>query len=177
MYCAARRASLLSGNRPDTLIESSRSLFGARFQLAGLTLSVDLPEAAPVPVVDAGKLKQCLANLLSNALKFTGSGGAVGVTARFDPGGALAIAVSDTGIGIAARDIPKVLSPFGQVESAFHRSHTGTGLGLTISKALIEQHDGTLKIDSKPGTGTTVTLTLPNSRIVGHPVAKPQAAS
>jgi PAS domain S-box-containing protein len=161
----------------DTLIESSRSLFGARFQLANLTLSVDLPEPAPILVVDAGKFKQCLANLLSNALKFTGPGGTVGISARFDPSGALAIAVSDTGIGIAARDIPKVLSPFGQVESAFHRSHTGTGLGLTITKALIEQHGGTLQIDSKPGVGTTVTMTLPSNRIVGHALDVPRAVS
>ncbi len=161
----------------ETLIESSRNLFGARFQLANLAFSVDLPKPPPILLVDAGKLKQCLSNLLSNALKFTGAGGAVGITARFESNGALEIAVSDTGIGIAPPDIPKVLSPFGQVESAFHRSHTGTGLGLTITKALIEQHGGTLKIDSKPGVGTTVTLILPKNRIVDQPIGVPRAAS
>jgi PAS domain S-box-containing protein len=161
----------------DTLIETSRNLFGARFQLANLSFSVDLPTPAPILLVDAGKLKQCLSNLLSNAMKFTDAGGAVGITARYEPNGALAIAVSDTGIGIAACDISKALSPFGQVEPAFQRSHTGTGLGLTITKALIEQHGGSLKIDSKPGAGTTVTLTLPNNRIVSRAIDVPRAVS
>jgi PAS domain S-box-containing protein len=160
----------------DVLIGSSRNLFGARFQLANLSFSVDLPEPAPVLRVDAGKLKQCLSNLLSNTLKFTGAGGAVSVTARFEPNGSLAIAVADTGIGIAARDIPTVLAPFGQVETAFQRSHTGTGLGLTITKALIEQHGGTLDIESTPGAGTTVTLTIPSSRIAGHALDAPTAS-
>jgi len=160
----------------DVLIGSSRNLFGARFQLANLSFSVDLPEPTPILRIDAGKLKQCLSNLLSNALKFTGAGGTVTVTARFEPNGSLAIAVVDTGIGIAAHDIPMIMAPFGQVETAFQRSHTGTGLGLTITKALIEQHGGTLSIESKPGAGTTVTLTIPSSRIAGHALDEPMVA-
>jgi signal transduction histidine kinase len=89
----------------------------------------------------------------------------VTVSARFDDRGDLSIAVSDTGIGIAQSDIPAVMAPFGQVESAFQRVHDGTGLGLPLTKALIELHGGTLRIDSRLGEGTTATLTLPASRV------------
>lgn len=161
----------------DTLIGSSRNLFSTRFQQANLTLTVsDLPEPTPRLLVDASKLKQCLSSLLSNALKFTPAGGTVTIAAQFEANGELAIAIQDTGIGIAARDIPTVLSPFGQVETAFQRTHTGTGLGLPIAKALIEQHGGTLRIESKLGAGTTVMLTLPNSRIIGRPLETPAEA-
>ncbi|HTJ63898.1 MAG TPA: ATP-binding protein [Alphaproteobacteria bacterium] len=153
----------------DILVESARHLFTTQFEKGNLALVVDLPIPAPTLMVDGGKLKQCLANLLSNASKFTPAGGTVTVTARFEASGGLAIAVRDTGIGIAKRDIPTVLSPFGQVESAFHRSHTGTGLGLPITKALIEQHGGTLSIESTLGVGTTVTLTLPHARVASQP--------
>jgi PAS domain S-box-containing protein len=154
----------------DILVESARHLFSTQFEKSNLALVVDLPVPAPALMVDGGKLKQCLTNLLSNASKFTPAGGTVTITARFEASGGLAIAVRDTGIGIAKRDIPTVLSPFGQVESAFHRSHTGTGLGLPITKALIEQHGGTLSIESTPGVGTVVTLTLPRGRVARQPV-------
>jgi PAS domain S-box-containing protein len=153
----------------DILVESAGHLFRTQFDKNNLTLAVDLPAPAPTLMVDGGKIKQCLANLLSNAFKFTPPGGTVTVIAYFDAGGGLAIAVRDTGIGISQRDIPTVLSPFGQVESVFQRSHTGTGLGLPITKALIEQHGGRLSIESTLGVGTTVTLTLPQERVVSQP--------
>ena len=74
--------------------------------------------------------------------------------------------ISDTGIGIAMEDIPKALSRFGQVQSGLDRSHEGTGLGLPLTKALVEKHGGSLDLQSKPGTGTTVTVRLPAERIV-----------
>ena len=100
--------------------------------------------SAPALLVDGGKLKQCLANLLSNASKSSRAGGrdTVTITARFPRPAWRAwrsCGARHPGIGIAKEDIAIVLSPFGQVESAFHRSHTGTGLGLPIAKALIEQ--------------------------------------
>ena len=76
------------------------------------------------------------------------------------------IRVSDTGIGMASEDIPKALSPFGQLESARTRRYPGTGLGLPLSKALIELHGGELRIESEAGKGTTVIVTLPAARVL-----------
>jgi two-component system cell cycle sensor histidine kinase PleC len=109
---------------------------------------------------------QIIANLLTNAVKFTPRGGTVTVSVAPTPLHAgqrayVAITVSDTGIGIAAADIPKVLSSFGQVDNAMSRQHEGTGLGLPIVKALVELHGGRLSIDSALGEGTSVTVTLP----------------
>jgi signal transduction histidine kinase len=74
--------------------------------------------------------------------------------------------VHDTGIGIAPEDIPRILEPFGQVESSLTRGHEGTGLGLTLVKRLTEKHGGTLAIVSAPGQGTTVTVRFPPERTV-----------
>ena len=113
---------------------------------------------------DERRLKQVLINLVGNAVKFTMEGGEVTVTARRVPDG-VAIAVRDTGIGIAEQDIPRVMSQFGQVDSSLARQYQGTGLGLPLAKQLTELHGGTLTIESVLGAGTTVTVTLPASRI------------
>ncbi|HYM02680.1 MAG TPA: ATP-binding protein [Stellaceae bacterium] len=106
---------------------------------------------------------------LSNALKFTPRGGRVTLSATAAIEGGLAIAVRDTGIGIAHEHIPTVLAPFGQIESVASRQHHGTGLGLPLTKSLIELHGGKLAIDSTPGTGTVVTLHLPRERVHWQP--------
>jgi signal transduction histidine kinase len=125
---------------------------------------------APVPGAisvrgDPVRLRQVVLNLLSNAAKFTSEGGRITLSAWRTPDGGVAVAVADTGIGIAPADIPKILEPFGQVATAFHRNHQGVGLGLALCKSIAEQHDGTLAIDSAEGEGTTVTLTLPPARV------------
>ena len=153
----------------NELVSTTRRLFNGRFDQAGLTLRIKLPTPAPTIYADGTRLKQCLASLLSNSLKFTPAGGQIAVMARLDDNGDLALTVSDTGIGIASNDIPTVISPFGQVEAAFQRAHTGTGLGLPLTRALIELHGGTFRIDSALGKGTAVTLTLPGRRIICQP--------
>jgi signal transduction histidine kinase len=99
-------------------------------------------------------------NLLSNAIKFTPSGGKVTIAANARED-AVMISVADTGIGMAEQDIPRALEPFGQISNALTRTHEGTGLGLPLSKSLIELHGGHLEISSAPNAGTTVTVTLP----------------
>jgi two-component system cell cycle sensor histidine kinase PleC len=109
---------------------------------------------------DRRALKQIFLNLLSNAVKFTRDGGSVEVhLARAR--GAVKIAIKDTGIGIPEADIAKLGRPFEQVENQFSKSHQGSGLGLAISRALVELHGGSLRIASREGQGTTVTLMLP----------------
>jgi len=167
----AGREALDEGAIPlEELISSTRRLFNGRFEEGELTLEVDLPSPSPTLLCDTTKLKQCLSNLLSNSIKFTPAGGQISISARVTDNGGMAITVKDTGVGIASTDIPTVMAPFGQVETAFQRAHPGTGLGLPLTRALIELHDGTLTIDSALGKGTTVTLTLPHNRIALPPV-------
>jgi signal transduction histidine kinase len=119
----------------------------------------------PLITADARRVRQVLLNLLSNAVKFTPSGGDVVVHASADDSG-LAIAVADTGIGMAPEDIPKALERFGQIDTRLARKYEGTGLGLPLSLRLMELHGGTLAIDSALGVGTTVTVTFPATRVV-----------
>jgi signal transduction histidine kinase len=88
------------------------------------------------------------------------------LSAAIEASGDLAIAVSDTGIGIAPQNVAKALETFGQVESAISRKHRGTGLGLPLAKGLIELHGGWLAIDSKVDEGTTVTVHIPAYRLL-----------
>jgi signal transduction histidine kinase len=98
-------------------------------------------------------------------VKFTPRGGEIRVTI-YQRGGALAIAIADTGIGIAPEDIPRALERFGQVDSSFSRKYEGTGLGLPLSKRLMELHGGRLDLESAVGIGTTVTASFPAERLV-----------
>ena len=109
-----------------------------------------------------------LLNLLSNALKFTPAGGEIAIDV-FRRGHDVAISVSDTGIGIRKEDIPKVLEPFGQVQSALGQKHHGTGLGLPLTKELAELHGGSLTLESNLDVGTTVTITLPSDSVPDQP--------
>jgi signal transduction histidine kinase len=129
-------------------------------------LAAELPRLRADPV----KLRQMLVNLLSNAVKFTPAGGTVTVGAAVE-GGAVVLSVADTGIGIDAGDIARVMQPYVQLHSAFVRTrHPGLGLGLPIVKHLAELHGATLQLTSAPGEGTTVTIRFPPERSVA-PIA------
>ncbi len=138
-------------------------LMRGRVEEAGLTLSV---EADDVPAIEADQrgLKQVLLNLISNAVKFTPEGGAVVVALSRKGDDRVAVAVADTGIGIAAEDLARLAQPFEQVESQHSKTTQGTGLGLSLTKALIEMHGGRLAIESEPGRGTIVSFDLPIRR-------------
>jgi signal transduction histidine kinase len=145
---------------------SCTRLIQERAQENGLAVHYKIPEDLPSVIADERKLKQVLINVLSNAVKFTPRGGMVVLMAGVEPNGGFAIKISDTGIGMAPEDIPKALSPFTQI----------TGLGLPLSKALVELHGGTLSIDSDHGTGTTVTVRLPSARVQQGGTRKGSAA-
>lgn len=123
------------------------------------------PPEPPLPPLycDPVRLRQMLLNLLSNAVKFTRPGGSVTVAAQ--RGNGLTLTVSDTGIGIDPDDLPRVLTPFGQAASVTAHNQQGAGLGLPLTKVLIERHGGRLVLDSTPGVGTTVRLEFPPSRV------------
>ncbi|HXP73058.1 MAG TPA: ATP-binding protein [Stellaceae bacterium] len=132
---------------------------------AGIELAVDRDQSLPVVFADERKLKQILINLLSNAIKFTGSGGSVEIVVAVAASGGLEISVRDSGVGIRPEDIAKVMEPFGQLRSSIESGQPGTGLGLPLSRKLAELHGGTLEIESAPGRGTTVLLSLPPERV------------
>lgn len=128
---------------------------------------VEMPELTALPSVfgDKRRIKQVLINLLHNAIKFTPSGGSITVSTEILPNGDLAIKVRDTGIGIAQKDIQTVFTMFGQVDGSLARKYDGVGLGLPLSRKLIEKHDGKLLLQSEPGQGTTAIITLPSTRV------------
>ncbi len=147
------------------VISASIRVVVNRAESAGVQVRQSVHESLPPLVADALKLKQILLNILSNAVKFTESGGTVEVSARMAEDGGVDIQIADTGIGMSADEIALAFQPFAQVESTLNRKYDGTGLGLPITKALTELHGGKLLIDSAPGVGTTVTVHLPASRI------------
>lgn len=150
----------------EELVRGCERIVRARAMERRLNLVVEVADGVPPILVDDVKFKQIILNLMSNAVKFTSPGGTVKLTASVDPSRGVAVAVSDTGIGIKPEDLSKVFVPFHQVDNVYARSNPGTGLGLTLSKGLAELHGGRLSIESVFGQGTVVTLTLPASRIV-----------
>jgi signal transduction histidine kinase len=135
------------------------------------------PEGLPDLCCDRVRMRQALINVLSNAVKFTEPGGRVEVGVELAED--ITFVVKDTGIGIKPEHMPLLLTRFGQVQSAHSRNLPGSGLGLALTKALVEQHGGTLSLGSEPNVGTTVRLTLPARRVMragGLAPAQPAAA-
>ena len=134
-----------------------------------LTLTLDATRRVAVRA-DERALRQVAANLLSNAVKFTPESGRVTVRVSADATAGAVLTVTDTGVGIRPEDMERVLESFGQGRHDITTTdERGTGLGLPIVKGLVALHGGTIALDSKPGVGTTVTVTLPASRLVDAP--------
>lgn len=150
---------------PADVAARCMSLITPIAQENGVSVGFEQPDHLPNLIGDHNKLQQVTFNLLTNAVKFTPSGGTVRLRMNETDAGFI-IAVIDTGIGISAEDIPRVLQPFVQADSGDQRRHGGTGLGLPLSQSLVEMHGGTLQITSTKGVGTTVTVALPHDRIV-----------
>jgi two-component system, cell cycle sensor histidine kinase PleC len=147
------------------LVRSAMRPVQDRAEKADLSLSSTLPADTVELVCDPIKVKQILMNLLSNAVKFTPPGGSVAVVARIAGDGALDVDVIDTGVGMSEEQIPIALSTFGQIEHNLNRQHQGTGLGLPLTKQLLELHGGALEIESVPGRGTTMRARFPAARV------------
>ncbi len=140
-------------------------LFAEQAAEAGVTLVAEPSRGLPKLWSDQRKIRQILLNLVSNAIKFTPSGGRVSVIIEPDDDGGLVLAVTDTGIGIRKEDVARAMAPFGQVESSLSRRYEGTGLGLPLTQALVERHGGRLVLDSEPGKGTRVAAHFPAERV------------
>jgi len=142
-----------------------------------VTLNADVSDDLPPVLCDERRFKQILFNLLSNAIKFTLPDGIVTATMRLGPEGGLTVEVRDTGVGIAPDDQAKVMDVFVQVDNGLNRKLDGTGLGLPLTKRLVELHGGTLALQSDLGVGTTVTAEFPAERLLREGATRRLAAS
>jgi signal transduction histidine kinase len=147
------------------IVQSCTHLIEPQAQGAKIQLLSAVDSNIPLIRADDRRMRQILINLLSNAVKFTPEGGQVRISACLTHEG-VTITVTDTGIGMAPDQIPYALQPFRQIDSKISRKHEGTGLGLPLTKHLVELHGGSLTIESKLDNGTTVTCLLPRERIV-----------
>jgi PAS domain S-box-containing protein len=139
-------------------------------QSKALMLETEVADDLASVYCDEQKLKQVIVNLLSNAVKFTDDGGTVAIAARREGESNLCLMVADTGIGIAPDQMSTVMMPFGQAKhtQTYDTEHRGTGLGLPLSKSLVELHGGEFQIESRLGEGTTVSIRMPG-RVRGTP--------
>jgi two-component system phosphate regulon sensor histidine kinase PhoR len=131
-----------------------------KFAEKHLKVSVDLPEDLPQVCADETRLQEILYNLLDNAVKYSREGGDLRLAAQ-QRNGEITLSVSDTGIGIAKNDLPRIFERFYRVDKARSRELGGTGLGLSIVKHIVQLHGGRVEAESEPGCGTTIRVVLP----------------
>ncbi|MCJ9429600.1 sensor histidine kinase [Kordiimonas marina] len=150
------------------LFNESQALISGQASQKGFSVAMDVPEDLPKVKGDRLRLKQSVLNLLSNAVKFTPQGnGNVMLSAAMDhESGEMIIRVADKGIGISPEEQELVFSPFVRSASALSRSHEGTGLGLSLVKAFVDMHGGTISLKSEPEKGSTFTIRLPSDRVI-----------
>jgi signal transduction histidine kinase len=146
-------------------LEGSFAICAPMAEKFGVRLESRLPPETVRLIAVERMIRQIMINLLSNAIKFTPAGGIVQISGHTTASGGYALTVQDSGIGMSEQEIVKALTPFGQIENKVTATHTGTGLGLPLAKAMLELHDGRLEISSTPGTGTKIVLHFPASRV------------
>jgi signal transduction histidine kinase len=157
----------------EGLLGTTRAVVDA----ASVSLVFEDPSGLPPLYTDEGKLAQILRNFLSNAAKFT-ERGEIRVAAHLEAGDRVAFAVTDTGIGIAAEDLPRIFEEFGQVENRLQGRIKGTGLGLPLSRKLAGVLGGTVAVQSRPGAGSTFAVTVPRVyQAAGDAPTAPRAVS
>jgi len=146
------------------IIEKALRIVSGQAHERKIDIYTDLPEKLPKIIADPVRLVQILLNLLSNAIKFTNEGGKIIVRARAEPARQgihyFTIVVEDNGIGMTEANIRKAFSTFNQADSGLNRKYEGAGLGLPLTKRLVELHHGKIKIESVLGEGTVVTVRL-----------------
>lgn len=147
----------------DRALEDCIAAFVQIAAETNVDLKQRIPHELPPVLGDETKLRQVFSNVISNAVKFTHSGGTVEVSAADMQDGRIMVQVRDTGIGMTAEEIRVALAPFGQVDAGRTRWREGTGLGLPIAKSLVELHGGSIEIESIKSRGTTVTIILPTA--------------
>jgi signal transduction histidine kinase len=155
---------------PEEMARDCSHMMEERAAAAGLRIEIVTTRGLPRLYGDERLCKQVLINLLSNAVKFTPPGGLVRIGLTVLPSNDFSMSVTDSGIGIAADDIPELMKPFVQIESHLSRRFQGTGLGLSLCNEFMRLHGGALSIESKLGRGTIVTASFPAARVRKHDV-------
>jgi NtrC-family two-component system sensor histidine kinase KinB len=145
--------------RPSVLVREAADSLRLQVESKGLRLDVDAPPDLPAVAADVDQIERVIVNLVSNASRATPSGGTITISA-VGRGADVAFAVTDTGAGIPRDYLPRIFEPFVQVPDA---AAGGSGLGLTISRRIVEAHGGQLTVQSAPGRGSTFTFTLPSA--------------
>ena len=145
----------------EEVVRSSASIIAQRAHETGIELKFESQDMLPVLKGDALRIKQVVINLMTNAIKFSHEGDTVTLSMGMGEDNQVEVKVIDTGIGMNDEQVEIALSAFGQVDSGHTREYEGTGLGLPISKAIVELHDGSLDVKSSPGLGTTIIMRLP----------------
>jgi PAS domain S-box-containing protein len=143
-----------------SIVDVVRSVITALAHKKGIELDVDVPPTLPEVHIDPGRIKQVLYNLIANAIKFTPRGGVVKVSARADAK-YLTVCVSDTGVGIAKEDLPRLFREFEQLPQANGVRPEGTGLGLALTRRLVQLHGGKVEVESTLGKGSTFSVFIP----------------
>ena len=143
----------------SSVVEKAALVFDPLYKNKGVELKLDI-EPGVMMQLDGAKMRQVVENLLSNALRYTDAGGSVAVTLV---GGEkeMTVSVADTGIGIAAKDLPYIFERFYRTDVSRARTSGGIGIGLAIVKAIVEAHGGTIEVESEPGKGTRFTVKIP----------------
>jgi two-component system, NtrC family, sensor kinase len=143
-------------HRLRDVIDDAMTLLGKQLEKERFATTIDVPEELPAVELDRHKMEQVIINLLTNAMRArVAETGTIRIVARRSGTDGVAVTVTDDGCGIEAGDLPRVFDPF------FTRSADGTGLGLSIVRGIVEQHHGTIEVESEPGHGTTFTVWLP----------------
>ena len=160
--CEADRLELKRSRVPlaDIVAASMRKLHPDA-EKAGVAVSSDVDASMPGLYCDRDRMGQAVTNLLSNAIKFTPAGGSVRISAVRTGEGGATLTIEDTGIGVSAEDLPRIMEPFQQVDSTLARRYEGVGLGIPLARAIVQLHGGDLLFESEPGRGTTVRIVLP----------------
>jgi DNA-binding response OmpR family regulator/anti-sigma regulatory factor (Ser/Thr protein kinase) len=159
------------------VLQDTQTIIKTLANKKSIDLQFNIPASLPPLFADEAKFKQILFNLLSNAIKFTPDRGKVSVTASLVPGESLKISVADSGIGIKPQDHDRIFHEFEQVDSSYGRQQQGTGLGLALTKRLVEMHGGQISLESEgiEGRGSVFTFVIPIRKPEARP-ARPAAA-
>lgn len=163
----ARRLELFEGDvEIGTMIDASVEMVRREAAEGGLSLEVEIPENLPRLRADERRLRQIMINLLGNAVKFTPRDGRIVVRTELDGENRIRIVVRDTGIGMRQEDVERAFVPFKQIDATLTRRYLGAGIGLSLTRRLVEAHGAEISIMSRPNKGTTVTVVFPPDRTV-----------